>query len=412
MFRKLTKGACAGIAFFGATYVMSGNEMINREMIMPCLHKIMEPEDTHDLALKMVKYRFLFNLRKNLREYPELKTRVLDWTLQNPIGLAAGFDKNAEAIHNLGKLGYGFFEIGTVTPHAQPGNKPPRLFLLEKDKGLVNSYGFNNIGFLQVLDRVHEYLNNGGSDIFGINIGKNKESDNEELDYSLGVETFAGLSSYITLNVSSPNTPGLRDLQDSDRLQKILSSIQKLGLERPKILLKTAPGSNKGQMECTIQKFGLVRPKIFLKIAPDLTKDQMECIAKVALNQDYGISGLIVTNTTVSRPSSLLSKQVPEIGGLSGRPLKDLSTNCISELYKMTNGKVLIIGSGGIESGEDAYEKIKAGASLLQIYTAMVYQGFPVVGKIKRELANLIKNDGFNDVSEVVGINHRDSRQP
>ncbi|VDO83144.1 unnamed protein product [Heligmosomoides polygyrus] len=355
---------------------------------MPLIHRHIDGETSHQYAIRAVSWGLLPRFSKSLKEYPELKCEFLGKQLKNPIGLAAGFDKNGEAIRSLAELsGFGLIEIGTVTPIPQKGNPRPRVFRLLEDEGIINRYGFNNDGVGRVQQRVKaaRAVWNDNLAMFGVNIGKNKLCDEARLDYEIGVTYFAAYSDYIVINVSSPNTPGLRAIQKKSDLQKLLAFIKQ----------------SVDVMELDS------RPRVLLKIAPDLTENEKKDIAQVVLDTKYGVDGLIVSNTTTSRPGSLQSDSRGEAGGLSGAPLRRISTECVRDMYRFTNGRVPIVGCGGVSSGADAYEKIRAGASVVQLYSAIAFHGFPVVGKIKRELVELLRRDGYANVSQAVGADHR-----
>ncbi|XP_066050391.1 dihydroorotate dehydrogenase (quinone), mitochondrial isoform X1 [Chamaea fasciata] len=300
------------------------------------------------------------------------EVRVLGQQFRNPLGLAAGFDKQCEAVDGLYKMGFGFVEVGTVTPKPQEGNPKPRVFRLAEDKAVINRYGFNSHGHAAVERRLRarqetqNRLTRAGMPL-GVNLGKNKSSADAAADYVAGVRTLGPLADYLVVNVSSPNTPGLRDLQGKAELRDLLSKVL---VERDLLPCKR-------------------KPAVLVKIAPDLTAQDKQDIASVVC--EIGVDGLIVGNTTVSRPSSLRSRQRMEPGGLSGKPLRELSTQTIREMYALTQGRVPIIGVGGVSSGQDALEKIRAGASLVQLYTALVYHGPPVVRAVKRELEELLR---------------------
>ncbi|HXU57736.1 MAG TPA: quinone-dependent dihydroorotate dehydrogenase [Verrucomicrobiae bacterium] len=304
-----------------------------------------------------------------------LATRVFGLDFPNPIGLAAGFDKNAEAFAHMPAIGFGFAEIGSVTPRPQPGNPRPRLFRLTPDQAIVNRLGFNNDGLEAVAARLRRTARRG---ILGANLGKNKDSADAAADYVAGVKALAPLADYLVVNVSSPNTPGLRALQGREPLAELLAAV---GAARQ--------GS---------------RPPLLLKIAPDLTEADKSDIAEVALAG--GVDGLIVTNTTIARPAGLAGPAAQETGGLSGRPLFAPSTAVLADIYRLTGGRLPLIGVGGIASAEDAYAKIRAGASLLQLYTALVYQGPGLVERIKRGLAARLRADGFARLADAVGADH------
>nr|XP_014267887.1 dihydroorotate dehydrogenase (quinone), mitochondrial isoform X2 [Maylandia zebra] len=356
---------------------------------MPLLQRIVGPETAHVLAVKMIGLGLV-----PLNRYQDpasLEVNVLGLKFKNPIGIAAGFDKHGEAVDGLYKLGFGFVEVGTVTPKPQEGNPKPRVFRLTADNAIINRYGFNSCGLAEVHTRLkaREERQQGRSKAglpLGINLGKNKLSQDAGTDYLEGVKVLGPLADYLVVNVSSPNTPGLRDLQGKAELRQLLHTVQK---ERDALQEQR-------------------KPPVLVKIAPDLTAQDKQDIADVVT--ELGVDGLMVSNTTVSRPETLQDPNKSEVGGLSGEPLRDLSTTTVREMYNLTKGKIPIIGIGGVASGQDAMDKIRAGASLVQLYTALTYQGPPVVIKIKRELEQLLKDQGFSSVSEAVGADHRQSR--
>ena len=300
---------------------------------------------------------------------PRLKTNVLGLSFPNPVGLAAGFDKNAQIPGAMAKLGFGFVECGTVTPKPQAGNPQPRMFRLKEDRAVINRLGFNNHGMAVAAAN----LARRGTGIVGINIGANKDSADRITDYARAFAALAPLADYVTVNVSSPNTPGLRGLQNRAELTGLLSALT---------------GARKHSIP------------ILLKIAPDLDPGALDDIADVV--RTSGIEGLIVSNTTVARPG-LQSAHAGEAGGLSGKPLFAPSTEILRQMRRRLGNSVVLVGVGGISSGADAYAKIRAGASLVQLYTALVYQGPGLVNRIKRELAELLKKDGFKSVADAVG---------
>ncbi|XP_020819390.1 dihydroorotate dehydrogenase (quinone), mitochondrial isoform X3 [Phascolarctos cinereus] len=316
------------------------------------------------------------------------EVRVLGHKFRNPLGMAAGFDKHGEAVDGLYKMGFGFVEVGSVTPKPQEGNPKPRVFRLPEDQAVINRYGFNSQGLsvvehrLRAREQKQVKLTQDGMPL-GINLGKNKSSSDAAADYTEGVRVMGPLADYLVVNVSSPNTAGLRNLQGKEELRQLLIKVLK---ERDAL-----QGGHK--------------PAVLVKIAPDLTAQEKREIASVM--KELGVDGLIVANTTVSRPASLQCALRSEVGGLSGKPLRDLATQTVSEMYLLTEGKIPIIGVGGICSGRDALEKIRAGASLVQVYTAFTYGGPPVVGKIKRELEALLKEQGFSQLTDAIGADHR-----
>ena len=309
---------------------------------------------------------------------PRLGVRAFGRDFPNPIGLAAGFDKNAEVPDAMLSFGFGFVECGTVTPRPQRGNPRPRLFRLSEDRAVINRMGFNNDGIDAVAARLERRKRNG---IVGINIGANKDSADRIEDYRIAFARLAPLADYVTINVSSPNTPGLRGLQNRDELTALLSRIV---LERSRL--------------------GLSLP-LLLKIAPDLDAIALDDIAAVATAA--GIEGMIVSNTTIKRPPSLKSAFASQTGGLSGAPLLAPSTEILREMYARVGGKLVLVGAGGVGSGEDAYRKIRAGATLVQLYTALAYEGPDLVERIKRELLACLARDGFSRVEDAVGADAR-----
>ena len=295
----------------------------------------------------------------------------------NPIGLAAGFDKNAEVPDAMLRFGFGFVETGTVTPLPQPGNPKPRLFRLIEDGALINRLGFNNEG----LDAMQARLaaRRGRMGLVGANLGKNKDSTDAVADYVTGVRALTALADYLVVNVSSPNTPGLRDLQRKASLLALIAALKSARAEA----VPAAP------------------PPLLLKIAPDLSEAEQAEIAEAAI--ETGVDGLIISNTTVARPAELRSAHARETGGLSGKPLFAASTALVAQMRRLTRGRVPLVGVGGIASGADAYAKIRAGASLVQLYTALVYEGPGLVARLKRDLAGFRARDGFASITEAVG---------
>ena len=341
------------------------------------LIKFFPPEFAHNLTINILKLSFKKNF---IVDNTILNQHILGLDFANPIGLAAGFDKNAEVIHQMLNFGFGFIEVGTITPKPQIGNNKPRIFRLKEDEAIINHLGFNNKGTDKVLSRLKKInLTNLHPGLIGINIGKNKDSKNFIEDYCFCLEQLGHLGHYITINISSPNTPGLRDMQLRGNIEVLVKGLQKKQQQLPS--LKTKP--------------------ILFKISPDLNDEQMRDVALVALANN--ISGLIIGNSTTERSKNLISKNKNEIGGLSGKPIFVKSTICLRKMYSMTNGQIPLIGVGGVSSGKECYEKIKAGANLIQLYSALVFHGPIVVKKIKKELIDLIKTDGFNNIKDVVG---------
>jgi dihydroorotate dehydrogenase len=310
-------------------------------------------------------------------EDPILESSLWGRRFPNPVGIAAGFDKSAEAYRAVLRLGFGFAEIGSVTPRPQAGNPKPRLFRLTEDRAVINRMGFNNDG----VEAVARRLSNRGvlPGPLGVNLGKNKDSADATADYVRGVQALARYADYLVINVSSPNTPGLRALQGREPLAALIEAVKAARADA----CPTAP------------------PPLLVKIAPDLQPEDKADIAAVALAS--GIDGLIVSNTTLARPASLRGADRGEAGGLSGAPLFQPSTELLAEMYRLTLGRLPLIGVGGIGSGADAYAKIRAGASLVQLYSALVFEGPGLVQRIKRELAQSLRRDGFSSLSQAVG---------
>ncbi|CAH1401066.1 unnamed protein product [Nezara viridula] len=295
--------------------------------------------------------------------------------------MAAGFDKDAEAVEGLLKIGFGFVEVGSVTPLPQAGNERPRVFRLQSNKAIINRYGFNSEGHDAVLSRVKTTRKEGG--VVGVNLGKNKESKDAVGDYAKGIELFSPYADYLVINISSPNTPGLRDWQRKEQLEVLLTKLKKVRDTQP------------------------VRPPLLLKLAPDLTSEQIQDIAILVLKPQCQVDGLVISNTSTSRYDDLEKDLAKEAGGLSGAPISKASTSMIATMYKLTKGQIPIIGVGGVFTGEDALEKIKAGASLIQLYTAYVYHGPPRITRLKKELTELLEKEGFKSISEAVGADNK-----
>lgn len=336
----------------------------------------LDPERGHELAIRALAAGV--HPRQFAADPGILKTSVLGLDFANPVGMAPGFDKNGEVTGALLAIGFGFVEAGTVTPRPQEGNPGPRLFRLAADRAVINRLGFNNDGHAAVLARLQKRRRRKG--IIGVNVGANRDAQDRVADYVAGIRAFAGVADYLTVNVSSPNTAGLRALQGRDALggllEKAIAARDEAAADGPR------------------------RP-VLLKIAPDLTADGLKGAVEVAMTR--GIDGIIVSNTTVARPMLKDREQAMETGGLSGRPLFAPSTRCLARVYRMTKGELPLIGVGGIDSGETAYAKIKAGASLVQLYTGLIFEGVGLVGRIKRDLARLAEKDGHKSVAAAVG---------
>ena len=329
------------------------------------------------LALQCRLGRFLAGNAGSKTDDPILSQRLWGRDFSNPIGLAAGCDKDGRVPDAMLELGFGFVEIGTVTPRPQPGNPKPRLFRLDEDRAAINRFGFNSAGLDAVIARLRRRDRRG---IVGVNLGKNRDSADATSDYEEGIRRAAAVADYLVVNISSPNTPGLRDLQARANLQALLR-----------------------RLIAARDRTSLAAP-LLLKIAPDLTSQECHDIAEVALAT--GIDGIIVSNTTVARPACLKSRDARETGGLSGRPLFAASTALLADMYRLTQGKLALIGVGGVASAADAYAKIQAGANLVQLYTALTFDGPALIGRIKAGLVELLAGDGFASLGEAIGASH------
>ena len=341
--------------------------------IRSTLFKI-DPELAHDLAIKSLKFNYLPESFFKVENEEMLEIDLFNKRFPNPIGLAAGFDKSAEVYNSIFKFGFGFIEVGTITPLKQYGNPKPRIFRLEKDEALINRLGFNNDGSEIIKKRIQKNKKKG---ILGINIGPNKQTKNQKDDFILGLKNFYNLADYIAINISSPNTENLRDFHQVKKLNELLKIINK---EKEKENITTP---------------------IMLKISPDINDSTIDKISEIAINNS--IVALILTNTTNTNRNNLIELQKNEIGGLSGKPLEDISNNIIKKFYKKLNGKIIIIGVGGVDSGKSAYNKIISGASLVQLYTGIIFKGPEVVKNIKRDLIDYLKNDGVKNLREIIG---------
>ena len=330
------------------------------------LLRTIDPETAHRLAILALR---LAPLPEPAPDDPVLATTVAGLQLPNPVGLAAGLDKNGEALHGLSRLGFGFVECGSVTPRPQPGNPRPRLFRLAEDRAVINRMGFNNEGLEAFAARLERRP---AGTVIGANLGANKETVDKASDYVAGLTRLKGLADYVTVNVSSPNTPGLRDLQGRAAMDDLLGRLAEARAGDP------AP--------------------VFLKIAPDLTAAEIGLIVEAAL--DHGVDALIVSNTTLDRPKTLRSRHRNEAGGLSGAPLRDRAMAALLAAAEASAGRLPLIAVGGIDSGEEAYRRIRAGASAVQLYSALVYEGPGLIGRIKRDLAGRLKADGFSTAAE------------
>lgn len=350
-------------------------------VVRPLLH-LLPPETAHGVALWSLKN----GLAGRVSEPDDLLLATQVWNLSfpNPIGLAAGFDKDAEVMDAMLALGFGFVEAGSVTPLPQPGNPQPRLFRLNEDQAVINRFGFNSKGLEHFAGKLRDRKRTGSGGIVGANVGKNRDAPDAAADYATGISRVCGLADYLVCNVSSPNTPGLRSLQARAEIEALIHRV---------LEARYAAAPDKHHL-----------PPLLAKVGPDLDEVQLQDIAEVALATQ--IDGLIVGNTTVTRPP-LRSNHAGETGGLSGAPLFTLATKCLSDMYRLTGGKLPIIGCGGVACGDDAYAKIRAGASLVQLYSALVFHGPELVLSIKRDLAARLRADGYASVADAVGADHR-----
>lgn len=351
----------------------------------------LDPETAHEQIIKLLRTadqtgvgKWLFRMMFQVKD-PRLTVKRWGLTFPNPVGLAAGFDKNAEVYHMLAALGFGFVEVGTVTPIGQPGNEKPRLFRSVEDLAVVNRMGFNNRGAYAMSQQLINYR---AADIpIGVNIGKNKTTPNElaAADYEKCLEMLYAYGHYFVVNISSPNTPNLRDLQETENLRQLLRTIRNKAAE--------------------LERIGLDRKPILLKVAPDMSDEQMRDVVQTAVEE--GVQGIIATNTTLNRDGLVNGQLCVESGGLSGRPLTERSTAWVREIYQEVGDKVPIIGVGGIFTGQDAYDKIRAGASLVQVYTGMIFEGPAIARNINRELLKLLERDGFEHIEQAIGTEAR-----
>lgn len=343
----------------------------------------LDPEKAHNLGLKTLKTagQFIPECTK-FKTDTRLQVNVWNKTFPNPIGLAAGFDKNAEVVVPMLKLGFGFVEAGTVTPKPQQGNPKPRIFRDPANNAVINRLGFPNTGLSDFKFNIERFRSSNAppTGVLGINIGMNKDQTEPAKDYVALIKELAPLADYLTVNISSPNTPGLRDLQKREFLLELMELLHKTRAE-----------------VCTGQNL----PPILVKLAPDLNEEQQADLAQTAL--DGGIEGLILGNTTLDRPTYLSNGFRDEKGGLSGQPLTDKSTAVIANFYRLTKGNIPIIGVGGVSNARQAYDKIKAGASLVQLYTALIFEGPHIAHDINKDLVSLLENDGHTKISDAIG---------
>ena len=341
--------------------------------LRPFIFKL-DPETAHSLAIKSLKFNFIPSIPDDNKLNPLFKTKLFNVDLENPIGMAAGFDKNAEVYNSLFKLGFGFVEVGTVTPLKQYGNPKPRVFRLIEDKALINRLGFNNHGAKNIRDRIKS---NNPKGLLGINIGPNKDSENRLNDYLECLKIFHEVANYITINISSPNTDDLRSFHEQYKLNELLKEIN-----REKKNLNT-------------------KIPIVVKVSPDIDNQEISKISEVLLNNN--IEAIIISNSSDSTRDKLKNIQSHQKGGLSGKPIEEKSSVLINKFYNILNGRIKIIGVGGVDTGKSAYEKFLAGANYIQLYTGMVFRGPNIVNMIKKELNELLLKDGVKNFSEIVG---------
>jgi dihydroorotate dehydrogenase len=334
----------------------------------------LDPETAHNFAIKSLKFNFVPNIFEERDNEKLFETQLFNKNINNPVGIAAGFDKNAEVYNQLFKLGFGFVEVGTITPLSQYGNPKPRVFRLVEDEALINRLGFNNCGAQDASIRIKK---NSQTGLLGINIGPNKDTQNRLEDYLIGLRTFHELADYITINISSPNTENLRNLHNQSRLDELLNEIKK----EKKNLNSKIP--------------------IVVKIAPDINDADVQKISEVLLDND--IEAIIISNTSNVTREKLKDIQKHQKGGLSGKPIEEKSNLLINKFYKNLKNKIKIIGVGGVDSGLGAYNKFLSGADLIQLYTGMVYKGPNIVNSIKNDLKELLLKDGVKNFREIIG---------
>tara|TARA_B100001996_G_scaffold333746_1_gene283503 strand:+ start:898 stop:1944 length:1047 start_codon:yes stop_codon:yes gene_type:complete len=336
----------------------------------------LDPEVAHDLAIKSLKLNIVPETFFKVENENILETYMFNKKLKNPIGMAAGFDKSAEVYNSLYKIGFGFVEVGTITPKRQFGNPKPRIFRLEKDQALINRLGFNNDGLEKISKRI---LKKKPSEILGVNIGPNKDTKNKIKDFMICLSELHSQADYITINISSPNTEGLRDFHEKKSLSELLEQLNSLKLKKK------------------------INKPLFIKISPDIEDKDINQINEIILR--YNISGIIISNTTDRNRVELNDNNKNEEGGLSGLPLKNLSTKLIKKFYRETKGKIQIIGVGGVDSGQSAFEKITSGANAVQLYTGMIYKGPGIVKEIKKDLIEILEKEKIKNITAAIGIN-------
>ena len=333
-----------------------------------------DPEKAHTLAIKSLKLNLVSNIFDENKNDPLFNTKIFNKELDNPIGMAAGFDKNAEVYNALFRLGFGFVEVGTITPLKQYGNPKPRVFRLVEDEALINRLGFNNHGAKTIYDRIKSKDKLG---LLGVNIGPNKDSNDRLNDYLIGLKTFHEVADYVTVNISSPNTENLRNFHEENKLQELLKSILK----------------EKNDLNSDIP--------VAVKISPDIDESQINLISEILLENK--IDAIIISNTSEASRDILSDIQRHQKGGLSGKPIETKSNILINKFFKLLKGKIKIIGVGGVDSGQAAYDKFIAGADIIQLYTGMVFKGPNIAGIIKKDLKDLLLRDGVKNFTEIIG---------
>jgi len=342
------------------------------ELSLPLL-RLLSPETAHRITIRALSSGIFPQQQPKINI--RLKANLFGLEFSSPLGLAAGFDKDGEVFDQMLNFGFGFVEVGTITPKPQVGNSPPRVFRLTADNGIINRLGFNNKGIESAVVQLSKRVRSRG--LVAVNVGPNRNSEDFISDYETCINKIAKFSDLIVLNISSPNTPGLRELQDRRFVEKILDTAIN-----------------------TLEKINVSSP-ILIKIAPDLDTGEIESIVDAAIQG--GAKGIIVGNTSVSRPPGLKSRYKNKQGGLSGQPIFTLATKALSDAFRVSRGRIVLVGTGGVFSGEDAYSKICAGANLVELYTALVYQGPSLIKKINEDLVNFLDRDGYKNITEAVG---------
>ncbi|KAL7745548.1 hypothetical protein ACLKA6_015535 [Drosophila palustris] len=378
-----------GIMMTGITAVYMGltayenQDSLFRTFVMPAM-RLLPAETNHNLAVMACKYRIY--PASNYMDDSNLQTSFFGRLISNPIGIAAGFDRNGQALNGLKDLGFGFIEIGSVTPMAQRGSPKPRIFRLSEDRAIISRYGSDSDGHQVVMQRLRKVLaRNDFKAVVGVNLGSNRSSTTPTRDYVSGVKTFGPLVDYLVVNVTNPKSRGQHSVENKKRLIELLTAV------------------NRARTDLNQRR----KVPILLKLSPDMTLDEMKEIASVIALKKCHVDGLVVSNTTSARENLSDSKMASENGGLSGAPLRERSTRLIAQMYDLTKGSIPIIGVGGISSGRDAFEKIEAGASFVQIYTAFVYEGPDLVDRIKEDLSLRISEAGFANIRDAVGSNYK-----